>query len=133
MPVANNQPLAPATVRNDRVSHATANTMRDGTGTITALFAAGTSGSVVNRVSFVHGGAIGAASTAMVARLWATRSGTSRLIEEKALAAATPSASVIQSRYVFDTLDILLPSGDSLGITISVSEAVHFTAEGGDF
>ncbi len=130
---ANIHPITPDTIRNQTLSHATANTLRDGTGTITSLFTAGLRGSVVNRVLATHAGAIGAASTALVARLWKTNGGTSRLVDEVAIPAATPTAAVVGTAVTFAKTNIVLVSGDSLGVTLSVSEAVHFAAEGGDF
>lgn len=130
----NVQPIAPSAPRNEQVSLATANTVRDGSGTITSLFVGAALGSVVNRVGLIDAIASGSTSTAKVARLWKTRSGTSRLIEEKAIVTASPTTSVVCTRIVFDTTDILLAdSSESLGVTITVAEAVHFTAEGGDF
>lgn len=134
MPGPNFQPLAVITPSTGVVTVSTANTARDGTGTLTPLYTAGTSGATIARVRCIHQGAISVASTAMVCRLWLTSGATTVMIDEVALASATPSASAIGATATFSKTNLVLKGGDILKVTISVSESVGFCADqGGDY
>lgn len=108
-----------------------ANTLRDGTGTLTALATAGTNGGLFFRVRATHMGAITVASTAMVVRLWVTSGANKVMIDEAALTSVTPTASVPGSTVTFSKTNISLKAGEVLSVTTSVSEAVGFVADGG--
>ena len=111
-----------------------ANTLRDGTGTLTPLGTAGPNGALLNRVQVQHMGAIGAASAALIARLWRTSGATKVLESEVALPIVTPTVSVPGASAVFPKTNISLKAGEILSATISVSEAVGFIPDqGGDY
>lgn len=128
----NTVPIAIGSVNNANVRVSTANTARDGTGTLTTLFTAGAQGSLVSRITVINTAALGA-STASVARLWRTSGATTTLEDEVALPTATTSATVVGTKVTFGKTDIYLEGADILKVTISVSEAHDFEAEGGDF
>ena len=111
-----------------------ANTLRDGTGTLTALATAGTQGALFARVRATHHGVIGTPSTAMVVRLWVTSGAVKVMLDEQTLPSVTPTASVPGATVTFVKTNISLKSGEVLSVTTSVSEAVGFVADqGGDF
>lgn len=111
-----------------------ANTLRDGTGTLSALATAGAQGALFARVRATHMGAITVASTAMVVRLWVTSGANKVMIDEAALPSVTPTASVPGSTVTFSKTNISLKAGEVLSVTTSVSEAVGFVPDqGGDF
>lgn len=135
-------PIAPSSIRRISTSHATANTARDGSGIITALLSAGDAGSVVPSIRIRSQAALGA-NTPLVARLWHRNAGagTWYMIDEIALAAVTSSATAVGASGIFNLTNIVLGGkipgsaalADTLGITISVSESVAFSAEVGDY
>lgn len=134
MPGPNFQPLAVITPSTGVVTVSTANTARDGSGTLTTLYTAGASGATIARVRCMHQGAITVASTAMVCRLWLTSGATTVLVDEVALPSATPSASVVGAVATFSKTNLVLKAGDILKVTTSVSETVSFCADqGGDY
>lgn len=129
-------PIAPAALRRVSTSIATANLLRDGTGTISPLLTAGANGSVVPSVHVRHLGAVAVASSPMVARLWHRNlgAGTWYLYDEVVLPAATPAtAGTAGSAVTFAKTNIALAATDTLGVTISVAESVGFSADIGDY
>lgn len=142
MAAPNIHPIAPGSVRRVSTSHATANLLRDGTGTITPLLTAGDNGSVVPSIRVRSIEAVGA-STPNIARLWHRNAGagTWYLIDEVALPTATPSQTVVGAAVAFNLTNIVLGGkvpgsaglADTLGITIGVSAAVAFSADVGDY
>lgn len=133
---ANTNVAAVATINGTSVPVvvSVANTLRDGTGTITALLTAGANGAIVARVRARHMGAITVASTAMVVRLWVTSGATKVMIDEVALPTATPTVAVIGTAVTFPLGNYTLKAGEILGVTTSISEAVGFVADqGGDY
>ena len=135
MPVPNTAPLAVVTVNGGIVVLAAANANRDGTtGAYPTLFTAGTSGALINRIRAQHAGAVSVASTAMVLRLWLTSGATTTLVDEVAMVAATPTASVIGGTATFGKTNITMKAGDILKVSQTVAEAVHYVADqGGDY
>ncbi len=133
---ANIHPICPDTIRRTSTSIATANTARDGSGTITALITAGPRGSVIPAVNVRHLGAVAVASSPMVARLWHRNlgAGTWYLLDEVALPAATPAtAGTVGAAAAFAKINIAIAATDTLGVTVSVSEAVGFSCDAGDY
>lgn len=114
---------------------ATANTARDGTGTIAILLAGGASGTKVERVRFQAG----VTTTAGVIRVFKrkTGSGTWRLWREILVTAITPSTTVEAFSAELDcTLPgniCLLESTDEVGIATHNAEAFNAHAEYGDY
>ena len=134
MPGANTIPLAVGTVNDGVVSVSAANANRDGTGTLTTLYTAGTAGALINRIRANHAGAVTVASTAMVLRLWRTSGATTVLEDEVAMATATPTTAVVGATATFSKTNITLKAGDILKVSQSVAEAVNYCADqGGDY
>lgn len=141
MPAQTN-PIAPNVVRKLSGSLATANTARDGTGTITTIITGGANGSIVPAIRVRSIEAAGV-STPNVVRLWhrPAGAGTWYMIDEVALLTATPSATVVGASAVFATLNIPLTgtvqgvasAADTLGLTIGASAAVAWTADVVDY
>lgn len=111
----------------------TANTARDGTGTIATVVTGGTNGSKIDRI-FVFG--VGTV-TAGVVRLFISDGSTTRLYYEIMVSAITPSASV---QGWFGSLDcslpgneIIIPNGYTLKASTHNAETFNVFAFGGDF
>lgn len=126
--------IYPGAVKTANVKVSSANTARDGSGSLTALVAAiaaasGGTGAVVSRIGILSSAAIGA-STPMVARLWRVSAGAVITLEDEiALVTATTSNTVVGTRTQFNRTNIILAPGDALKVTISIAEAVDFAAE----
>lgn len=115
----------------------TANTNRDGTGTITMLVTATATGARVDRVTITQTATI---STATIVRLWQrTTAGTWRLRREIGVAAYTVSATAATPSYTVETpIGSLVPAfqlgpTDELGVSIHTADSVSVIAEFGDF
>ncbi len=121
--------------RASGVSISTANTNRDGTGTLGTVFAAGSSGSRVSRIVVQATGT----TTAGMVRLFLHNGSTPYLWKEVPISAITPSASVAAAHYELNErsadglLPLMLPSGWSLRASTHNAEAFVVTANGGDF
>ncbi len=111
-------------------SFTTANTNRDGTGTIQDIFTAGANGSRVQRVRAKATGA----TTAGVLRLYIKESATYRLFKEFLVSAITPSATIesFELEYEPDPA-INLETGQVLAMSTHIGEAFHATIEGADY
>lgn len=126
-------PAFTATPRAAQALVSTANTGRDGTGTLVDVFAAGSSGS---RIEHIDLAAIGT-TTAGVLRLFLHDGSTSRLWKELLVTAITPSASVavwatsINCSALSSLL--LLPANWKLQASTHNAESFVVTAFGGDF
>lgn len=113
------------------VNVASANTNRDGTGTITELIAGVAAGTRVLEIT-----AKAAATTAAgIVNIFLTTdfASTWRLIGAIDIAAATASATVdtAEGSLLFDNL-ILVGTGHRLGVTTTVAQSVNVVAMGGD-
>lgn len=123
-----------ATPRSSSVSIATANTNRDGTGTVGTVFTAGASGSRVDKVHICPA----AATTAGMVRLYIYNGSAYFLLKELPILAVTPSGSVAVLPITLTSgndleMPVMLPSGWSLRASTHNAETFHVTAEGGDF
>jgi hypothetical protein len=109
----------------------TANSGRDGTGTLATVFTAGASGS---RIDFLIIQSIAAATTAGMIRLFIHNGTAAFLFKEVPVPVNTASASVEAFNTVV-TFDggLTIPSGFSLRASTQVAESFHLTAFGGDF
>lgn len=113
----------------------TANTARDGSGTIETVFTAGANGSRVDAVCIK---ATGTTSAGMI-RLFIHDGTTSRLLTELMVQVATPGASVpaweaaLNESTSGQIFPILLPSGYSLRASTQVANTFNLFAIGGDF
>lgn len=121
-----------ATARCSAISISTANTNRDGTGTIGQFMLAGVSGSRVERVRIKATGT----TTAGLVRIYTWDGTTYRLFEEVTVDAIVPSGTV-ESFEATITLGnvaaMFLPSGSALGASTQNAETFIVTAIGGDF
>lgn len=133
MPTPNRAPIYPASLRHGIAVISTANTNRDGSGTMgTVLTADATVGS---RVVLVRVKAT-AATTAGMVRLYVHDGSNARLVHEIAVSAITPSGTVASfaAEWVPTGADgLLLPAGYSLRASTHNAEEFVISAEGGDF
>ena len=129
-------PQYAATPRFDAETISTANTNRDGTGTIGTVFTAGASGSRVDRITIK---ATGTTTSGMV-RLYVYDGATYFLYREIAVSAITPSgttatfSSAMSSNNAQDIghLPLILPTGHSLRASTHNAESFNILAYGGD-
>ena len=113
----------------------TANTARDGTGTIATVFTAGSSGSRIERVVVEATGT----TTAGMVRLFINDGTNSRLYYELPIPAITPSGTVAAANASVSTVSapslmpIVIPTGFSLRASTNNAETFNVIAIGGDF
>lgn len=113
-----------------------ANTAKDGTGTVVTAFTAGANGSFVQRIRFRSAGT----NVATVARIFINNGGTTStatnniLYDEITLAATTLSETAALATYELP-LNFALPAGYKLTVTIgtSVSAGYYVSVIGGDY
>ena len=134
--MAANAPVFGSTPRDVYVQIATANTARDGTGTVGTLITAAAAGTHVTRIVVTATGT----TTAGVVRLFESNDGgtTKRLLEELLVGAFTPSTTVpvFSARFKQATLSQPLIMGASTNNILYVSthnaETFNVFAEGYD-
>ena len=134
--MAANAPVFGSTPRDTYVQATTANTARDGTGTVATLIAAVAAGTHVTRITVQATGT----TTAGVIRLFETNDGgtTKRLLEELLVPAVTPSTTVAawSGRFRAASLSQPLIMGASTNNILYVStnntETFNVFAEGYD-
>ncbi len=113
----------------------TANTNRDGTGTIGTIFTAGSSGS---RIDYLDIKATGTTTAGMI-RLFIHDGTNARLMTEIPVVAVTPSGTAPSWEAQFTggsmgaILPIVLPTGYSLRASTHNAETFNIIAVGGDF
>jgi hypothetical protein len=113
----------------------TANTNRDGTGTIVSVLAAGSNGSRIDSLSIK---AV-AATTAGMIRLFVTDGAVTRLVTEVPVIAQTPGAATpswevqLNTNTMSQVLPIILPTGFSLAAATNNAEVFNVVVYGGDF
>lgn len=125
-----------ATPKVGMATISTANTARDGTGTIGVVFTAGTNGSRIDRVVIKATGT----TTAGLVRLFIHDGTSARLYREIGVSAITPSGTVAtyevgtSSNNAADIgfLPLTLPTGYSLRASTHNAESFVVTAIGGD-
>jgi hypothetical protein len=100
---------------------ATANTARDGTGTLGTLVTGAASGTRVDDIYITAAGT----TTAGVVRMFMSDGTNHRLIQEVMIAAITPSATTPVWSMFLPNLGILLPSGWSLRFSTNNAEAFN--------
>ena len=133
---ANKQPIYPLTPVLSWGTITTANTAKDGTGTVVTVFTAGTDGARVDRIKVRNAGT----SVQTVLRIFINNGSTNAtaannsLYMERTVPACTTSETTEQKDLVIP-LDIALPSGYKLNCTIgtTVANALAITCEGGSF
>lgn len=119
-----------STVRGASAQVTTANTNRNGTGTIVSVFTAGSSGSRIDDIYIVATGT----TTAGVVRLFISDGTNIRLWQEILVSAVTPSTTVSVWTAVLANQALLLPSGYSLQASTNNSETFNvLVTRAGDF
>ena len=108
----------------------TANTLRDGTGTIGTVFTAGASGSRIENVTIAATGT----TTAGMVRLFVHNGTTAYLLQEIPVYAITPS-STVSSFYAYVQFEngLIIPTSYSLRASTNNAETFNVIAQGGDF
>jgi hypothetical protein len=113
----------------------TANTNRDGTGTLATVFTAGSNGSRIERIVIQ---ATGATTSGMV-RLFLHDGTNARLYEEVLVPLVTPSGttaaftSTLEAYSTPQYMPLVLPTGWSLRAATNNAETFNVIAVGGDF
>lgn len=113
----------------------TANTNRDGTGTIGIVFTAGTAGSRIDSIVIKAT----ATTTAGMVRLFLHDGTNARLFTEVPVQPATPSGTIPAFEAQLTTnnaphlLPLIIPTGWSLRAATHAAEAFNVIGEGGDF
>jgi hypothetical protein len=121
-----------ATPRTAQSQVSTANTNRDGTGTIATVFTAGANGSRIETVEIVATGT----NTVGMVRLYVHDGTNARLLREQPIPANTPSGTVpaFQITLVFgDYVPLILQNGWSLRASTQVGETFNIIVFAGDF
>lgn len=131
---ANTEPIFTLTPRIGVVRISTANTNRDGTGTIGDVIIGGTYGTRVDRVVIKAT----STTTAGMVRLYLYDGTNTRLWDEILVVAATPSGTVQSFRSVIMTPDLMSPlvvlaSGHKIQASTHNAESFDVTALGGDY
>lgn len=119
-----------STVRAAVAQVTTANTNRNGTGTIVTVFTAGSSGSRIDDISIDATGTV----TAGVVRLFINDGSTSYLWQEILVTATTPSTTVAVWSYTLLNQALVIPSGWSLRASTNNAETFNIiVTRAGDF
>jgi hypothetical protein len=129
---ANTAPIFTLTPQASCVGISTANTNRDGTGTIGTVLTAGAAGTRIHRITIKAT----VTTTAGMVRLFIYTGATYYLWMEVPVTAITPSATVAAFSYVlslFGESALVLPTGYSLRASTEKAENFNVVAEGGDF
>ena len=129
---ASTTPIYPLTPQSVPVAVGTANTARDGTGTIATIYDPGTDGGRLDRIRLQAT----VTTTAGVFRLWqrASAAGTWFLIEEILMTAITPSTTVQAWSYDWvPPIPLVLEDGTLIGGSVHNAENVNATPYAGNF
>jgi hypothetical protein len=119
-----------STVRSASAQVTTANTNRNGTGTIVSVFTAGSSGSRIDDIYIVATGT----TTAGVVRLYISDGTNIRLWQEILVPANTPSTSNQVFSYALLNQALIIASGYSLQASTNNSETFNIlVTRAGDF
>lgn len=108
----------------------TANTNRDGTGTIATVFTAGSNGSRVDDIIIIATGT----TTAGMVRLFLHDGTNARLWQEVGITAITPSATVQAFTTQLTNIALILPNGWSIRASTHNAETFNIIVDrAGDF
>jgi hypothetical protein len=119
-----------STVRTAQAQVSTANTNRNGTGTIVTVFTAGSSGSRIDDIYITATGT----TTAGVVRLFLNDGTNTYLFEEILVTAITPSTTVQVFQFVQLNLGLILANGWSLRASTNNAETFNIqVTRAGDF
>lgn len=128
-------PVFTATPKVAIAAIATANTNRDGTGTIGTLWTAGSLGSRIETITITATGA----TTAGMIRLYIHNGTTAFLWKEIDVSAITPTATVKAFTYTLDCGDanhpniLVLQAGYTLRASTHIAETFNVLVFGGDY
>lgn len=123
-------PQYAATVQNAQVQISTANTARDGTGTVGTLVTGGTNGTRVDDIYITAAGT----TTAGVVRMFLHDGTNYRLLLETLVTAVTPSTTVAVWSFALTNVGIILKNGWSLRFSTHNAETFNIMmTRGGDF
>jgi hypothetical protein len=130
---ANTSPIFTLTPHIGMVAISTANTNRDGSGTLGSVITGTTNGTHVSRITVQAT----ASTTAGFVRLYIFDGGSvTELWKEIAITAATPSGTVAAFAYTLTLTGetaLVLPNGYILKASTHNAEAFNVIAEGGDY
>lgn len=121
-------PVFVGTPRTKQARLTAANTARDGSGTLVDLITGGSSGTRVDRITFISAQATAAANSAMVFRVFITdTSGANpRLFAESAVSAVTASNTAVGARVQTVFMGgVFLESGQKIQVCKSVHAGVQ--------
>lgn len=123
-----------STPKTAAVAITTANTNRDGTGTIGTVFTAGTNGSRIDKIIICAK----STTTAGNIRFYIHDGSNYFLFKEVPVIAITPAATVpsfsaVLSQEIETTLPLIIPNGYSLRASTEKAEPFNIIAIGGDF
>ena len=124
-------PIFIGTPKSPTVQIATANTLRDGTGTLGTVYTAGASGARIDRLNITATGT----TTAGMIRLFLFDGTNNRLIQEQPVVAVTPSATMpaYTADIVFDQ-GLTITAAFVLRASTNNAETFNVTVtNGGDF
>jgi hypothetical protein len=121
-------PSYAATPRRKTVQISTANTNRDGTGTLGTSLAGGTNGTVIKKIEIVAPGT----TTAGMIRAFIDDGTNVRLLREWPIVAITPSATVPCVQLEIEPRDLILLSTDTLKFSTHNAETFNIHVTGGD-
>lgn len=128
-----NRPIFVAVPRSAAVSIATANTNRDGTGTLGSLLVGGAQGTRVDKITIT---AIVTTSAGMI-RFFLDDATNKRAIKEVPVTVVAPDADTPAFSYEWVRDDglplVFVPSGSTLKCSTHNAETFHVVAEGGDY
>lgn len=129
MPTPNTAPRFIVDGRHDRTSFATANTNRDGTGTLGDIITGALNGTQIQLVKIKAEGI----TTAGMIRLFLYNLTTTLLLKEIVVTAITPSGTIatFESEWV-PTTNLILQSGEILRVSTHNAETFTAFAFGGD-
>ena len=133
---ANTTPIFPLTPKVSWATLTTANTAKDGTGTVGTCYTAGTNGA---RVDYLKVRALGT-NVATVLRVFVNNgsdnatAGNNSLVLEQTIAATTLSETAALADNLVQ-LDMSIPAGYKINVTIgtTVAAGLQVTAFGGDY
>jgi hypothetical protein len=129
----NYKPIFVAVPRTTHVAISTANTARDGSGTLGSLVTGAGNGTRVDKVTFTAT----VATTAGMLRCFIDDGSNKRAIKEIPVAAITPSATLEAFTYEWVRDDglpvVFLPLGWVLKVGTHIGESFHCVAECGDY
>ncbi|MES2030826.1 MAG: hypothetical protein V4477_16725 [Pseudomonadota bacterium] len=122
-------PIFVGTPKTFQGALSTANTNRDGSGTITTLVTGGSLGTRIDRIKTIAAGTV----TAGVVRFFLSDGTNTRLFKERLVTAITPSATVAVFEDEITFADaLIIPTGWTLKASTHNAEAFNLFAHGGD-